>query len=253
MKKILSFTFIILALTLISCRSHYEMTGINRTRVLIDKRYDAHHDAKAEAFMVPYKHQVDSMMSPVVGKVARYMAADRPESELSNLLADILVWAGKSYNEKPVFGVYNMGGIRAAFSAGNVTYGDVLDVAPFENKICFLTLSGEKVIELFQQMARTGGEAISHGVQLVFKDHKLKSALLNGKEIDPNADYRIATIDYVAQGNDNLEAFKSKRDLNSPQETSNNLRFVIMDYFREQTKLGKIVDSRIEGRIIVEK
>ena len=234
-----------------SCRSHYEMNGIERSRILVDKRYKA--DAEAEAFLAPFKQRVDSVMSPVVGEIARYMAAQRPESELSNLLADILVWGGKAYGEKPVFGVYNMGGIRAAFAKGKVTYGDVLEVAPFENKICFFTMTGEKVLQLFGEMATTGGEAVSSGVKLVFsKDKKLKSALLHGQEIDPKAQYRVVSIDYLAQGNDKMEAFKAKTDVNSPQEESNNVRYIIMDYFREQAAKGIVVDSRIEGRITIE-
>ena len=243
----------VLALMGTSCKSHYEMSGISRTRILVDKRYDAQPDAGASAFMVPYKHDVDSIMSPVVGQIARYMAAKKPESELSNLLADILMWAGKLYQEKPDFSVYNMGGIRAAFAQGEVTYGDVLDVAPFENKIAFVTLSGEKVLELFRQMAMTGGEAVSHGVQMVItSDGKLKSVRINGEEVNPQASYRVASIDYLIQGNDRLEAFKAKTDVNSPQEVSNNLRFIIMDYFREQAAKGIVVDSRIEGRCVVE-
>lgn len=146
-----------------------------------------------------------------------------------------------------------MGGIRAAFAQGEVTYGDVLDVAPFENKIAFVTLSGEKVLELFRQMAMTGGEAVSHGVQMVItSDGKLKSVRINGEEVNPQASYRVASIDYLIQGNDRLEAFKAKTDVNSPQEVSNNLRFIIMDYFREQAAKGIVVDSRIEGRCVVE-
>jgi 2',3'-cyclic-nucleotide 2'-phosphodiesterase (5'-nucleotidase family) len=193
------------------------------------------------------------MMSPVVGSVARYMAAVRPESPLSNLMADILLWTGKAYQEHPDFAVYNMGGMRAAFSKGPVTYGDVLDVAPFENKICFLTLKGDKVLELFREMASVGGEAVSHGVNLVItKDYKLKSASLNGKPIDPQADYRVATLDYLAQGNDKMVAFKAKTNVVSPQNTENNVRFLIINYFREQTAQGKVVDREVEGRIVVE-
>ena len=244
---------VVVGMMITSCRSHYVMSGIERSRILVDSRYDALNDAQADAFMAPYKHVVDSMMSPVVGEVAKYMAAHRPESELSNLLADILMWAAERYDEKPVFGVYNMGGIRSGFAKGKVTYGDVLDVAPFENKIAFLTLSGEKVLELFQQMASSGGEAVSHGVQLVItKDHRLKSAKINGEDVDPNASYRIVSIDYVIQGNDRMEAFKAKTNVNSPQEERNNLRYIIMDYFREQMQQGQVVDREIEGRIIVE-
>ena len=234
------------------CASHYELASVKRTRILVDSRYDAAPDAAAAKFMEPYKHQVDSVMGPVVGEVDHDMTAHRPESDLSNLLADIMVWGAKDYHEKVDFGVYNMGGIRAALSKGKVTYGDVLDIAPFENKICFVTLTGAKVLELFSQMAHTGGEAVSHGVELVFtRDHKLKSARLNGKEIDPKASYRIATLDYLAQGNDKMEAFKSATNVVSPQESSNT-RFIIMNYFKEQTAQGKVVNAHKEGRIRVE-
>ena len=235
------------------CASHYELASVKRTRILVDSRYDAAPDAAAAKFMEPYKHRVDSVMGPVVGEVDHDMTAHRPESDLSNLLADIMVWGAKDYHEKVDFGVYNMGGIRAALSKGKVTYGDVLDIAPFENKICFVTLTGAKVLELFSQMAHTGGEAVSRGVELVFtRDHKLKSARLNGKEIDPKASYRIATLDYLAQGNDKMEAFKSATNVVSPQESSNNTRFIIMNYFKEQTAQGKVVNAHKEGRIRVE-
>ena len=255
-KKMFLVSSMTVVLTYTPCAAQqgkYQLKSVQRSRILIDARYDNEKDPKAVSFLAPYKHVVDSIMSPVVAQADHYMTAHRPESHLSDLLADILVWAAKGYNEKVDFGVYNMGGIRAALSKGKVTYGDVLDIAPFENKICFVTLTGEKVLELLSQMAHTGGEAVSHGVELVFtRDHKLKSARLNGKEIDPKATYRIATLDYLAQGNDKMEAFKSATNVVSPQASSNNTRFLIMNYFKEQTAQGKVVNSHKEGRIRVE-
>lgn len=235
-----------------SCKSHYVLTDVSRSRLVVDSRYDAHPDATAEAVLAPYKQKVDSVMTPVLGEVARNMTAERPESTLSNLLPDILVDMSESYGEKPDFGVYNIGGIRASLLKGKVTYGDVLDVAPFENKICFVTLTGEKVLELFGQIAMRGGEGVSHGVELVISpDGKLLSARLHGREIDPKASYRVTTIDYVAQGNDHLTAFRDGTELNSPQDEKNNSRYIISDYFRKMAAQGKTVDSRIEGRIVV--
>jgi len=235
-----------------SCASHYEVSNVSRSRILIDKTYDATHDAVAENFMAPYKQKVDSIMSPVVGHAAEYLFATKPESNLSNLLCDILVWAGKNYNENPEFSLYNMGGIRAALSAGTVTYGNVLDVAPFENKICFFDLTGKSVKKLFEQIAFNHGEGVSKEVRLVItKDGKLVSAKINGEEIDENRTYRVASIDFLAQGNDGLTALKEKTNVNSPQEKSNNIRFVIMDYFREFEAQGKTVGAKVEGRIIV--
>ena len=241
------------AMTLAACTTHYTVTDVSRTRLVIDKRYDAQPDSRAIAFLAPYKQKVDSVMGPVLGTVACDMAALRPESNLSNLLPDILVYMSKDYNEKPDFGVYNIGGIRAALSKGQVTYGDVLDVAPFENKICFLTLKGNDVLDLFAQIAKRGGEGVSHGVELVItNDGQLRSARLNGEEIHPQKAYRITTIDYLSQGNDGMPAFTKCTDLNSPQEEKNNTRYLIADYFREMQAKGQVVDAKVEGRIKIE-
>lgn len=251
MKKIL-FWVSLSVVIFTSCKSHYVLTDVSRSRLVIDSRYDAQPDAAASAFLAPYKQEVDSVMEPVMGTVARNMEAKRPESPLTDLLSDILMDMSASYGEKPDFSVYNIGGIRASLVKGKVTYGDILAVAPFENKICFLTLTGAKVLELFSQMAMNGGEGVSHGVELVISpDGKLLSARLHGKEIAPEASYRVATIDYLAQGNDHLTAFKDGTDLKLPQEEKNNTRYIISDYFRKMAAQGKVVDAEVEGRIIV--
>ncbi len=250
MDKKLFFLLLLGGGLLSSCSSHYQLTTIDRTRIVVDSRYDAMPDAEAVAFVAPYKHQVDSIMEPVMGVVAHNMAAERPESDLSNLLSDILVWAAADYGEKPVLGIYNMGGIRASLTKGEVTYGDVLDVAPFENKIAFITLTGEQLMTLFRQIASRGGEGVSHGCELVIsKDLKLISARLHGEEIDPKKDYRLTTIDYLLGGNDGMLALKDGRDVNSPQDKSNNTRFIIMNYFKQKAAKGEFVDSKVEGRI----
>ena len=241
------------ALLMAGCApKHYQLTGVERTRIIVDSRYDRNPDEASVKFLAPYKRVNDSIMGPIVGRVAHNMHSGRPESDLSNLLADILVWAAKDYGEKPVLGVYNMGGIRADLTKGNVTYGDVLDVAPFENKICFVTLTGEQLMELFRQIAATGGEGISQGTELVItKDKKLVSARLHGQEIDPKADYRVTTINYLLEGNDKMSAFRQGTQKVAPTDPSNNTRFLIMNYFRDKASRDEIVDSKVEGRIVV--
>lgn len=235
---------------LLSCRSHYQLSSIERTRIIVDSRYDKNPDEAATKFLAPYKKVNDSIMGPVMGRVARTMISKRPESELSNLLSDILVWASAQYGENPVLGIQNKGGIRADLIKGDVTYGDLLNVAPFENKIAFTTLSGETLMKLFRQIAKRGGEGVSKGCELVIsKDGKLISARLHGKEIDPQADYRIVTIDYLLGGNDGLGALNEGRDVNSPQDVNSNTRFIFMNYFKEKSAKGEEVDARIEGRI----
>ncbi len=251
MKRLLIVSMIVLVLG--SCASHYRVVSVTRTRVLIDSTYDAAPNAMAEAFMEPYKHVVDSMMSPVVGRAAEYLSATKPESKLSNLLPDILMWASEKYGEKPSLSVYNIGGIRAAFAEGEVTYGDVLEVTPFDNKICFLSLSGKKLMDLFREIARLHGEGVSHGVNLVITpEGQLLEARLNGEEVKEDSTYRMVTIDYVAEGNDGMTAFHDKTDCVLHTDSLDNLRFIIMDYFRQKAAQGEAVDAQVEGRIKVE-
>ena len=244
---------LVVGVAMVSCKSHYQLTGVERTRIVVDSRYDQSPDEAAAKFIVPFKRVNDSIMGPIMGRVAHNMHPERPESDLSNLLADILVWAAKDYGEQPVLGVYNMGGIRADLTRGEVTYGDVLNIAPFENKICFVTLTGEQLMELFSQIAATGGEGISHGTELVIThDGKLVSARLHGQEVNPQQQYRVTTINYLLEGNDKMMAFRKGTDIVAPDAASNNTRFLIMNYFKEKHAKEEVVDSKVEGRIKVQ-
>ena len=241
-------------LSMASCAPrHYQLKGVERSRIIVDSRYDQNPDAAAAEFLAPYKRVNDSIMAPIMGKVAHNMHAQRPESDLSNLVSDILVWAAKDYGEQPVLGVYNMGGIRADLVKGDVTYEDVLSIAPFENKICFTTLTGEQLMDLFRQIARRGGEGVSKGAELVItkaeKGAELVSARLNGEEIDPQKAYRVTTINYLLEGNDGMPAFRQGKNTVAPTDPSNNTRYLIMNYFRDKHSRGEVVDAQVEGRI----
>lgn len=240
-----------------SMAQKYHVTSVKGSRVLVDSRYAQ--DPEAEKFLAPYKHIVDSVMSPLVGRSAKFMKSYGPESELSNLVADIMVWCGKKYNETPDLGIYNLGGIRAALPEGDVTFGDINDIAPFENKICFMTLTGAQLKILFQQMTQRGA-GVSRGVVAVYKnnstdpksrDLQLLSLSLNGEPIDDTRTYRLATIDYLIQGNDGFRELRNGKDLVVPTDVESNTRYLIADYFREKLAQNILVDSNIEGRVII--
>ena len=48
------------------------------------------------------------------------------------------------------------------------------------------------------------------------------------------------------------DAFKSGTDVFAPKQKENNVRYIIMNYFREMKAQGKVVESKIEGRCVVE-
>lgn len=253
MKRTITYFLMAAALLCTGCRTaRYHVTGVERTRIAVDSRYDAP-NSEVEQFMAPYRTRVDGQMKPVVGRTAAYLDAYRPESPLSNLLPDIFMWAGAQYGEHPDFAVYNIGGIRASLPKGDITIGDVVSVAPFENKIVFVTLTGSQVSELMSQIASRGGEGLSREVRLVISaDKRVKSVTIGGQPIDPARQYRIATIDYVAQGNDDMVAFKNATDVKKLGRDEDLNREVIIRYFQEKMKNGEVVSAAPDGRIIVE-
>ena len=93
-----------LALALASCSTkQYQVASVERTRILIDSRYDNSTDPevqKANAALLVHKKQVDAEMNPVQGYAATDLWVKRPESPLSNLLADILVWSSAKFDEQ---------------------------------------------------------------------------------------------------------------------------------------------------------
>jgi 2',3'-cyclic-nucleotide 2'-phosphodiesterase (5'-nucleotidase family) len=83
---------------------------------------------------------------------------------------------------------------------------------------------------------------------VITSDGALVSAYINGKRIKKNRIYNVVTIDYLAEGNDGMTALKYAVKC---VETKHSMRDVLMDYIRRQAERGVLIDSRIEGRIVV--
>ena len=71
----------------------------------------------------------------------------------------------------------------------------------------------------------------------------------SGKPIDKNNTYNVITLDYLADGNDNMNAFRNAVSTNN---TGITLRDIVIEYVREQTAEGKVISSQLDGRITIE-
>ena len=149
---------------------------------------------------------VDSLRSPYVGQSELFMTGGRPESLLSNWVADALVATGKRMGYAPDLGICNMGGLRAAMPQGTVRRGDILAISPFENFFTILTLKGSDLLDLMENIAEVHGEGVSSSVRLVItRGGQLKSAKRNlARTSHPWAHLHHRTLDYLADGNDKL-------------------------------------------------
>lgn len=250
-KNIVSVSSFAVVMLFSSCHSTiYNVSSIQGGRVAVSNKYDTNQDAKAEAILMAYKNKVDSIMSPVIGYSEIDMRASRPESTLSNLVADVLRKSTVPYIGKEAdVAVINMGGLRASLPKGDITFGNIFEITPFENTLCIITMTGKEMKHLFQNMASVYGEGLSGAELVISKERKLLSAKIGGKEIDDDKIYKVATVDYLAEGNDNMVAFKEAEDKMQPDGAT--LRQLFLDYVKNQTAQGKNIDSKVEGRIVI--
>lgn len=240
-----------LLLTASSCHSGYEVTKVEGGRIPVDATWDAQPDAEAVALLAPYKAQVDSVMQHVVGHCAVSMDRERPESPLSNLVADVLRRSGADVLGHPAdMGLVNVGGIRSLLTEGPVTTENIYEILPFENSLCVLTLKGAVLRQLFENIAARGGEGVS-GVQLkISRDGRLLQASVGGRPVEEDRDYTVATIDYLADGNDGMTALLQADSRTCPEGAT--LRGLFMRFVEQEEAAGRQLAARLEGRIVVE-
>lgn len=234
------------------CQSGYSLVSVEGGRMEVTSALDVNPDSAAVAILAPYQKTVDSIMSPVIGHSARFMDRFRPESELSNLVADILRLSTSGYIGCAAdVAVTNVGGLRTSLPEGNITFGNIYEITPFENTLCIVKMNGKLLRRLFENIASVHGEGLSGARLVITKDGKLEDALVGGKEIDENKQYIVATLDYLAEGNDHMDAFAQVPDVEKMIPEGASVRQLFLNYVNELDKAGKKVDSKIEGRITV--
>lgn len=212
--------------------------------------FDKVPDKVAVAILAPYKVKVDSIITPVIGKSVMGMKAGRPESLLSNLIADVLRESSAHFSKGLAdVAVVNEGGLRNDLPEGAITYGDVYEILPFENSLCILTMSGQSLMQLFGEMAKVGGEGLSGARLKISPDGKLVDATVNGEKVEMDKRYKVATLDYLSEGNDGMTAFKQSSDKICPEGAT--IRQIFIDYITALTRKGEVVTSRLDGRISV--
>ena len=221
---------------------------ITTERIEVTNELDARPDQRALDILSRYKPSVDSIMAPALGESLTGMSGGRPESLLSNWVSDVLVEFSAFEDGKPAdMGLCNMGGLRNNMPKGTVRRGDIILISPFDNRLCVVHLLGSDLLALFRDIAAVHGEGVSREVRLVITaDGQLVEAKVGGKPIDPQRVYRIATLDYLAEGNDHLYSLKKARRVNVSE-------LFTRDCLMQSIQRHSPITSVIEGRVTVKK
>jgi hypothetical protein len=106
-------------------------------------------------------------------------------------------------------------------------------------------MNGVQIEELFRYIARQGGDPIS-GASFRIVENQAKDILINDKPLNPASVYTILTSDYVANGGDGAAVYlKATGRIEHPVK----VRDAILDYIKAETKAGREINPRVDGRI----
>lgn len=227
------------------------MNGSGRERfsyrlIPVNKRLDARIDRDFADKLGVYSAQLEEAMSEVLGNCPQTLRKGSPQGLLGNWATDAMVEICEDvFGEKPDFAICNNGGLRAELPTGDVTRGRIYAVFPFDNKLSLLEMNGAKLLNLFDYEANYP-EPVSAGVSLVIRDGAVESVKLGGKEIDPNATYKVCTIDYLSNSNRYcLGEYLSRKD------SEEYLYDLFCDHVGKLTSAGKNVTSSLDSRVTV--
>jgi 5'-nucleotidase len=165
-------------------------------------------DAKIAAMAQPFLAQVSAKRNEKIGAhaAAPFTKSSSKESPLGDLLADTL----RTFAKSDVAFV-NSGGIRMPLPAGDLIYGDVFEVAPFDNFLSVVQMSGQDIVDVLNIVTSSDRTLMQvSGIRYAFdaalpSGHRITSVTLaDGTPIDPAKTYSVAMPDFLAAGGDGL-------------------------------------------------
>lgn len=199
-----------------------------------------------ERLVAPFRERMGEEIREVIGEAAVPLTEAVPEGTLGNFAADAILWMARRHSSIPIqMAMTNNGGLRVPIPPGPITVGLIFELMPFENRLSVLTLSGDQVQELANQIAGMRGEPIagfSFRIQEVDGERVARDVRVDGAPVDPQARYRLVTNDYLANGGGNLTPLHHPL---SREDLPILIRDALIEYVRE---VG-VIDTELEGRI----
>jgi 2',3'-cyclic-nucleotide 2'-phosphodiesterase (5'-nucleotidase family) len=233
---------------------------------------DKPEDDGMKAFIADFQRRFDAEMGKVICTAAHDFPVDKVRLE-EIALADVICDAMRSVTDSDVV-LFNGGNFRAPLDAGEVTYGDLYGVLPYDNFLMKITLSGERLRDCLEYAGLQygdGGYPQVSGMSLVYVDMQLAGAFIGETPptefeldyesaewtvaipvntpasgwtaIDNDAEYTMLTTDFLAIGGD---GFPLSEDPYGPGYTGLEQRATFALWAGQQGVLSGGTDDRVQ-------
>ncbi|MDO5613847.1 MAG: bifunctional metallophosphatase/5'-nucleotidase [Paracoccus sp. (in: a-proteobacteria)] len=204
---------------------------------------------------------IEELRQRVVAETSAAIDGDRAncrqrECEMGNLVADAMLDRVRAQGVQ--IAIQNGGGLRASIDAGPVTMGEIYTVLPFQNTLATFRLKGADVVAALENGASQYEEAAGRFAQVAGLKYTVDPAAPAGSRIsdvqvqgrdgawsaiDPDAEYGVASNDYMRQGGDGYRAFAT--NATDAYDFGPDLAEVLATYMQVQGGYTPVIDGRI--------
>ena len=128
-------------------------------------------NAEIEQELQPYRAKLNETMNTVLAQSDEEFVKKQPESNLSNLVADLTLETAVAKGVDADMCLLNFGGLRTSLPKGDITVGKIYELMPFENEIVAVTISAKQFDSLIHYVIKVGGQPVS-GIKIIVKKDK---------------------------------------------------------------------------------
>lgn len=162
--------------------------AISEKLIPVDSRLYSRRSEELMKVLEPYRSGVDSLYNIEVARLEGDVALGKGSIALQNFAADFVLERGQALAKGVEGAISNKGGLRKTWKPGMISEGASIDMMPFQNKIVVLDIKGEDLTAALDVMKKRNDFAVA--------------GVAASDAIEPARTYRIATIDYLANGGD---------------------------------------------------
>ncbi|QFT57390.1 Trifunctional nucleotide phosphoesterase protein YfkN precursor [Sulfitobacter sp. THAF37] len=175
------------------------------------------------------------------------------ECSMGNLVSDAML--ARVSDQGIDVAISNSGGLRASIDAGEVTMGEVLTVLPFQNTLSTFQVTGETLKAALENGVSQIEEGAGRfpqvaGMTFAFDasaepGSRISDVTVGGEPLDPAKTYGVVSNNYVRNGGDGYEMFKTAMN---PYDFGPDLADVTAEYLAENGPYTPYTDGRITAK-----
>nr|WP_286165259.1 bifunctional UDP-sugar hydrolase/5'-nucleotidase UshA [Pantoea sp. 201603H] len=194
---------------------HYQLIPINLkhkvrnsdgTESLINYTSEIAANPAMLKLLMPFQNKGEAQLRVKIGSVNQRLEGDRSKVRFVQTNMARLILAAQIERTQADFAVMSGGGVRDSIAEGDITYKDVLKVQPFGNTVIYVDMKGRDVEKYLAVVANkqvdSGAYAQFANVSLVADGQGVSEVKINGKPLEPEKTYRMATLNFNATGGD---------------------------------------------------